>query len=216
MNRTLATALTAAGLTATAATITTPAHAQTWAGVGRTVAYQSANCPGINPYLNDGIPSPTCAVMGGPVTLENRQPGTVHTTPGYGWVPPMCYFVSHRWDGWYNPSTTQPWGQVQVAARAVENWDGVCGGATVPLYLSVEGLPVFDNIYGVGGWYPGSCRPFAASSTGAVAASSSNAACAGHTYAGALGDWERGYYTMWAKVTTPYTQFQVASTHQVY
>lgn len=172
-------------------------------------------CPGSNPYLNDGNPTPTCAVMSPPLTLENRQPGVIATTPAYGWNPPMCYFLSHRWDGQYNGSLVQAWGTVTASARVVENWDGVCGGPTVPITVTITVIPGFLNVYGVGGYYGTSCRPGAVGS-GAVTATSNSAACAGHTYAGVIDDWERGYYSLSVQYVTPYNSWTVASTHQVY
>lgn len=205
----LTAALTTAGLLASASA------AEARPNVGMAIALAGSACPGVNPYLNDAVPSPTCAVAGPPFTLENRQPGVIATTPAYGYMPPACYFLSHRWDGFNNPSVFQPWGTVQGGFRVVENWDGHCGGPTVNIPVSISIAPQFHNVYGIGGVYPTGCWP-SASGTGAVSAMTMASACAGHTYAGSYDDWERGTYTLEVAVTTPYNSWVRSSTHQVY
>lgn len=172
-------------------------------------------CPGVNAYLSDGSPSPTCAVMSPPLTLENRQPAILERKPAFGYYPATCIFVSHRWDASYNAYLSQQYGTINAAVRVVVD-DGACTGATYPMYASLSITPSFFNVYGVGGAYSEWCRPGASGSGGVATVSSGSALCAGHTYAGIYDDWERGYYRIDMHVITGNGEWYISSTHQVF
>lgn len=179
-----------------------------------------AACPGSNPYLNNAIPSPTCPVMSGVLTLENLQPAIVERKPAYYWYPALCTIISERWDTYYNPYWGIQSGGWSGGIRVVED-DGHCTGRQFPMYVGIFITPVFANIYGVGGPYNAACRPHRDSLTGAAfidtaSTSASGPNCAGRTYYGIYGDYERGYYTAEIEARTYVSDIPLRLTHQIY
>lgn len=207
------TTLAAAGGTAHAAPPPTDTPPSVSIAIGTAIAV-TATCPGVNQYLNNTNPTPTCPVMSPPLTVENQVPYIVEHHPAYGWYPATCILAGHRWDGFYDPYTTQQAGGINAAARVVRDDSGTCSGPTVPMHIAIGTQPWFGNIYGIGGPYP-ACSPGGSNETGALVVTTVISTCAPHTYAGIFGDWERGHYRLDITITTSNGRWVVSGTHQI-
>lgn len=213
------TAAAAAALTLTTITGGATGHAATppGPGGGGSVAIGTAlaigtQCPGINVYLNNTNPTPTCAVMSPPLTVNNQVPFIVERKPAYGWWPATCILAGYRWDGFYDPNTTQQAGGISIGARVVAD-NGNCTGPTIPMHISVGATPAFANYYGVPASNYPQCRPGGANSNGAINLATVVSTCAPHTYQGIFGDWERGHYTLTINVTTSHGTWNIGGSH---
>lgn len=177
-----------------------PAHA----------ALGGPTCPGIDPWVNDGIPSPTCSVYGPPFTVENRREAPVVRTPAYGWNPALCHFVWNRWDTGWNAAGVQLMGVVSAGVRVVID-NGNCTGPNFNVGVLLAVTPGHN-----GG--RGDCGPRAISDGGgaAVASSGWTYECSAPARDWVWGDWNTGYYTVSVMWGAAGGWWVVSSTHQIY